>query len=144
MDFKASGPCSVCQGEAQQPEDPSYQQKYDYKMFIVNKYKPLYTTNNFSFVNIYIKTDNPSSEGFSVTVNGEHSVVGMEYSDVSVEGEFVTGLPNKVEGGYLFSLSMKNAGSYTVSIEEIKRAAMRNTLLKDGRRRKITVSPMRS
>lgn len=120
VDFKASGPCSVCQGEAQQPEDPSYQQKYDYKMFIVNKYKPLYTTNNFSFVNIYIKTDNPSSEGFSVTVNGEHSVVGMEYSDVSVEGEFVTGLPNKVEGGYLFSLSMKNAGSYTVSIEEIK------------------------
>lgn len=143
IDFKSSGTCVICEQSAntttqnpetelpstepetqpQQPETelPSieeYKQKYDYKLFIVNTYKTLYTGCS---VFMYVKTDNPDPLGFAITWETES---GYEFANKSEVLDDIN--PNvgsditKVEGGYLLDFYFSEPRQYKAKLVEIK------------------------
>ncbi len=106
---------------------------FKYKINIINPYK--YTLMNSLTIPVYIETNNPDPESFSVKINGETVFLQAEaynFDDVKYEQVddclYYSDTFAKVEDGYIFCLNLNKSGRQEIQIYEHDNLAARKAI----------------
>lgn len=97
--------------------------RYDYDIFVINKYEKLYTNCN---VLLYVKTDNPDPSTIRLDyhmkglqkISDATSTSHLEYDDVEVLNPGKAARMAVVDGGYLYKAKIASEGKLTVTVWE--------------------------